>query len=189
MEKITVIPSEVRGLGNIVSPKTSIDFLGYNHKVTSNTDTDYGTVYNGSYHTGSHLTVTAPLAITSSTSSFTVTATLKNNSNTAITNATVYIEVNGVVTSATTNSNGVKAFTVTTDGSSVYDIRVYYPGSSNYAGCSRRWVVTILGSVNSVEVFSENSITQTNDCTVLAGRVLDSDGNPVRGVTVNFYKE
>lgn len=42
VEKIIVNPNEVRGLGDIVSPKSDTDFIEYASSVTEGTDTVYG---------------------------------------------------------------------------------------------------------------------------------------------------
>ena len=42
VEKIIVNPNEVRGLGDIVSPKSDTDFIEYASNVTEGTDTVYG---------------------------------------------------------------------------------------------------------------------------------------------------
>ena len=46
VEKIIVNPSEVRGLGDIVSSKGVNDFTKYHTKLTTTTDTVHGTTQN-----------------------------------------------------------------------------------------------------------------------------------------------
>ena len=53
MERVIVTPGDVRGLGNIVSPKIVNDFGEYQANVSSSTATVNGesmTVYNSSYY-------------------------------------------------------------------------------------------------------------------------------------------
>lgn len=46
VEKITITPNMVRGLGDIISPKTLSDFNKHNSKLTTTTDTVNGTTQN-----------------------------------------------------------------------------------------------------------------------------------------------
>ena len=63
MDKITVIPENVRGLGNIVSPKINADLVGYGVKLTSSTDSTYGTVFNMGYYTRTVMSLDMPHGI------------------------------------------------------------------------------------------------------------------------------
>ena len=76
VEKIIVNPNEIRGYGNIISPKTSTDFTpSTDYKVVQSTDTVYGTettvygiesVYTVSFDSESYTTSTGvvPLTVT-----------------------------------------------------------------------------------------------------------------------------
>ena len=185
MEKLIINPSEVRGLGDIVSPKTSSDFVGYNAYVTSSTDSNYGTVYTSTQSTNyiTHMELTFPRSISSSDTSFNVTIKLYDEDDVPVTTP-ISLDVNGVVYTGTSWS----AITVTCDGSSEYYLRAVHVGGANITGASAIGVVYVNDSVDSVEVFSEKSILQSGQTSVLASRVL-KDGKPVKGVEVCFYKE
>ena len=190
MDKITVIPENVRGLGNIVSHKTSRDFVGYDNLITSSTDSTYGTVYTSSYKAGANFIVTNnnPF-IDSSATSFTVSAVLKNGNN-VMTSVSVSIWVNDTRYVRTTDNNGQVSLTPSVDGSDYYFIKFIYEGDSSVAGgCFSITYVYVISDVESVECFSEKSVLQSGQTSVLASRVLDSDGKPVKGVEVSFYKE
>ena len=78
VEKITITPTEVRGLGNILSPKNSSDFSPYISHINQTTDTINGvttTVYELTYGTTS-LLLTVTESYVASGSSVTLTATL-----------------------------------------------------------------------------------------------------------------
>ena len=195
MEKIIVKPEEVRALGNIVSPKTLSDFKEYDSKVTTGTDTDYGTIYALGGFAGSRLTVTPSRYITPSGTSFSISVTLKNNSNTAITSATVKCNVNDdTVLTATTNSSGVATFTVplVTDVCE-YDLWFTYDGSNSVCGCFIGYHVRTGSSDRDLDLISENEIIQTGDVNYLMATLSSTDcnGEPcgVPGQTVYFFEE
>ena len=162
MDKVSVNPGKVRCLGNIVSPKTASDFGTLNGTIASSTDTVNSqsmTVYSTDYLVGSSITLSYTKLIGEDTASFTVSATLKNNSNSAINGATVYFDCNGTVTNATTNSSGVASFTVTTDGSNEYRFRAYYTGTGSLAGSSAYGQVFAL-EVTHVTLYSTGQVLQ-----------------------------
>ena len=78
VEKITITPTEVRGLGNILSPKNSSDFSQYISHINQTTDTINGvttTVYELTYGTTS-LLLTVTESYVASGNTVTLTATL-----------------------------------------------------------------------------------------------------------------
>ena len=189
MDKVSVNPGKVRCLGNIVSPKTASDFGTLNGTIASSTDTVNSqsmTVYSTDYLVGSSITLSYTKLIGEDTASFTVSATLKNNSNSAINGATVYFDCNGTVTNATTNSSGVASFTVTTDGSTEYHFRAYYDGTVSLAGSTAMGTVYCL-TPSSLDIMGDKTIMQTGETLHLFSTVLDEDGNGVPGVHVEFY--
>ena len=200
VEKIVIIPEEVRGLGDIVSPKSASDFLCYSSKVTSSTDTDYGTVYTGEYKAGSSITVTSiPVHISSDASSITVTGSLKDSSNNAISGATIKYRINDVGVATTTNNSGAFTFTVNIGDpsdhviapSDVYLVNIWYEGSSTVGGCfiTKKIYST---TVESVRLVSDKDLTQTGD-TVNLFALVDNEGMngeilTVLSQNVNFLK-
>ena len=189
MNRVIVNPRDVRGLGDVVSPKSTRDFCDYNCITVSSTDSVYGTVYTDSYRAGSSLSVSADTVIGSATESFTVSATLKDHSDVVISGATVHFVVNDVDTTATTNGSGVASLTVTCDGSSVYRVKVYYIGSSNDGGCfASATVFTIdVGNVD-LDLFVEKSVIQTGEHDNLIA-ILSDGSRGVPNQTVYFYEE
>ncbi len=181
MDKVIVNPSEVRGLGDIVSPKSLSDYIG--GEVSSVGDG----VFELEYLDGSFLTLTVPATISGDDTSFSVSATLKDSSDTAISSATVYCDVNGTVLTGTTNSNGVVSFTVNTDGSSRYDVKVYYTGTSTVAGTVRQCIVRVSDAeLTEIGLVTDKSVIQSGDTVHFISQVTGT--GDLSGVTVEFYK-
>ena len=187
MERVIVNPREVRGLGDVVSPKSVSDFVGYNAYMTSSTDSTYGTVYNSVKSTNYilRMELECPDSISSEDTSFSVRVRMYTQGE-AVFNSYVYLEVNGTVYN---QQSSASSFTVSCDGSSEYFLRAWYVGDASHSGCSASKIVYVNEDVESVEVFSEKSVLQSGQTSVLASRVLDEDGKPVKGVEVSFYKE
>lgn len=190
VEKFIVNPSEVRGLGDVVSPKSTHDFLDYNGIVTISTDSDYGTVFTESYRSGASLVLENSRSIGSGVGSFTVKATLKNSSNTAISGVTVHLVVNGNDVTGTTNNNGVVNFTVSrVSGVRKYSLTAYYIGDSNNGGCFATSSVFVNGDLEEFTLLSDKPIIQVgDDCNVFA-TLLDEDGEGLAMQEVMFYQE
>ena len=187
MDRVSVNPLKVRCLGNVVSPKTVSDFGTLNGTVSSSSDTVNNqtmTVYSTDYLVGSSISLDVGGVIGSDVDEFLVYATLKNNSNSAVSSATVYCVVNGVSASATTDTNGVATFTVTTDGSDEYRIRCYYEGTVSLAGSSAYKVVSV-AELSMIELLGTATIIETDETLDLFARVTDA----VAGVPVSFYLE
>ena len=201
VEKKVIIPEEVRGLGDIVSPKSASDFLCYSSKVTSSTDTNYGTVYTESYTAGSSITLTGfSNVIPSDSSSITVTGSLKDSSNNAISSATIKYRVNDVGVATTTDNNGAFTFTVNIGDpsdhviapSTSYEIRIWYEGSSTVGGCFLNTKAYAIDP-DSLCLVSDKKIIQTGDYAELVARLTGTNytGETVGipGQTVYFYEE
>lgn len=189
MDRVTVNPKLVRGLGDVVSPKSSNDFFDYNSITVSSTDSTYGTVYTDSYRAGAKLVLDNVRIISSGTESFSVSATLKDHSDAVISGATVHFVVNDSDTTVTTNGSGVASLTVSCDGSSVYRIKVYYIGNSNDGGCFANSSVSVVGSVDELELIASKNVIQTGDTSEFVATLLDGEGNGVPYQVVSFYEE
>ena len=192
MEKLIINPSEVRGLGDIVSPKTASDFDKYNSTLSESTDTNLGKVFTESYLAGSSLSMSVDSIIDTTASSFTVELTLRNSSEAIISGATVSLDVNGVSTSQTTNASGKASFTVSTDGSSVYQLKGVYEGSSIRAGCFVKGKVYVVDPTG-LSLICDKSIMQSDDKLSLLGQLtgtnIDGETVGVPNQTVSFYEE
>lgn len=186
-EKIIVSPLRVRGLGDVVSPKSTQDFSPYGCTVASSTDASLGTVFTDSYLAKSTLSLEYDRLIDSEAESFTVKATLKDSSGSAISSASVYLAVNdGEPTSATTNSSGVASFTVTTTGADEYDFKVYYSGTGSVCGSFAYGIVRV-GSVSDLELYGNKSIIETGDKVGLWAKLVGTGA--LKGAIVKFYEQ
>ena len=186
-EKIIVSPQRVRCLGDVVSPKEVSDFDKVSCTLSSSSDTVYGTVYSESYLAGSTLSLVYDGLIGSGTESFTVSATLKNASGTAISGASVYLVVNdGEPTSATTNSSGGASFTVSTSDVTDYRFRVYYTGTSSICGSTAYGHVCV-GDVTGLELHGNKSVIQTDESVGLWAKLVGTGA--LKGAVVKFYEQ
>lgn len=187
-EKIIVSPVRVRALGDVVSPKSSQDFVPYGCTVSSSTDSTYGTVFTEAYLAKSTLSLVYDRWISSETESFTISATLKNSSGSAISSASVYLVVNdGEAVSATTNSSGVATFTVTTSTDvSDYRFRVYYTGTGSICGSTVYGHVCV-GDVTGLELHGNKSVIQTDESVGLWASLTGA--GCLKGVPVSFYEQ
>ena len=199
VEKVTVNPKEVRCLGNIVSPKTLQDYNKYYCKITSGQDTingDARTVYTSEYLTGSKLTLTAPHLVSIGAASFTVEATLKNNSNTAIASASLSCIVNDTITlTGTTNNSGSATFTVPVEEDvGDYHIRVIYEGTNSVSGCFLNTKV-IVADLDELILITNKDIDITGNAediyliATLTGMDSNDEVYPVPFQTISFYEE
>ena len=117
VEKIIVNPSEVRGLGDIISPKSTSDFTLYGSTLSSSTDTVYGASSSvfvlESDSTHSYSLSFGSASYTATGGACTVSVTLTDNS-TPVENATITVTGGtGGTGSGTTNSSGVATINVT----------------------------------------------------------------------------
>ena len=199
MEKIIVEPREVRGLGDIVSPKSVSDFLVHNGAVYSGSDSDYGTVYTETYKAGSRMVVddnywkidTCPIT------SFTVWVRLEKMDETRISGEIVSCTVNNdTVLTATTSSLGIASFTIpVVDGVVEYTCNFMYAGSSSVAGCFAGGTYRVGKSMDywELDLIGESSIIQSGDRDVLlatlTGEDCSGDRMGVRGQVVYFFEE
>ena len=186
-EKIIVSPQRVRCLGDVVDPKSVSDFDRVACTLASSTDASYGTVYSESFLAGSSLDLVYDGLIGSETESFTISATLKNASGTAISGASVYLVVNdGEPTSATTNSSGGASFTVSTSDVTDYRFRVYYTGTSSICGSTAYGHVCV-GDVTGLELHGNKSVIQTDESVGLWAKLVGTGA--LKGAVVKFYEQ
>ena len=187
-EKIIVSPERVRAYGDVVSPKSSQDFVPYGCTVSSSTDSTYGTVFTEAYLAKSTLSLVYDRWISSETESFTISATLKNSSGSAISSASVFLVVNdGSPVSATTNSSGVATFTVSTSTDvSDYRFRVYYTGTGSVCGSTVYGHVCV-GDVTGLELHGNKSVIQTDESVGLWASLTGA--GCLKGVPVSFYEQ
>ena len=196
MERVIVNPGNVRGLGNIVSPKTLTDFSVCNGKLASSTESVNNvdmTVYTSSYLAGSSLSLSYTNLIATTDTSFTISVALKDNTDSAVNGATVYLLVNDASpVSATTNSSGVATFSVDSDGSSKYNLKCYYDGSVSLGGSVAFGIVYCVDVEELTLIASKNNIQITDtDCLIatLTGTNLDSEPVRIKGQLIEIFEE
>ena len=189
MERIVVNPLSVRGLGDVVSSKSLDDYVKCGMSLSQGSDSSLGTVFTGSYLAPAKLTLSVDRYISSSTESFTVSATLKNSSDTAISGESVYLDVNGAVMSATTDGSGVVSFTVDTDGSHEYVLKCFYRGTVANGGVFVGSSVVVVGTPTTLELNCTKDIIQSGENMGVWAKLTDDNDEGVPYATVNFYEE
>ena len=124
MDRITVQPREVRGLGDILSPKSASDFEEYLGTLTSSTDTVNGasmTVYTLAYASNvASVSLTSNKSILSyaDSESATLSATVLDSDSEPLENVTVeFFKGSTSLGTADTNSSGVATKTYASAGS------------------------------------------------------------------------
>ena len=199
-EKILVVPGDVRGLGNIVSPKTLSDFDVNDSVLTSSSDTvdeKTLTVYNLGYHGGAYFTVTSGhfVVYSDSLTSISLTAVLKKHSDdSAITSSSVSCIVNnGSTLTGTTNSSGSVTFSIPYNGAvNIFDIKLKYAGTNSIGGCTSYFKV-IVGTPTGISLIGSKSIIETDKTSILiatmTGTIGETENVPLPYQTVNFYEE
>ena len=199
MEKISVNPLSVRGLGDIVSPKLLSDFDVFDSVLSSGTDSVNGvemTVFTESFRSGSVLVKSGDgfILYTPDLVSMPVIVTLKNKSGTVISGASVKCIVNDETTlSATTDSSGVASFTIPfVEGVSQYRLRFKYEGTSSVGGCSVYGYIFV-GVPTDLILNGSSEIIQSGDevnlVATLHGTDVNGESVPIPSVIVMFYEE
>jgi len=196
MDKIVFKPGDVRGGGNIIAPaKVLRDFQRYNCKLalsSTSIDNQPVNVFTESYLVGSYFNVSYSEWLPLDTVEFTLAVTLKHNSGSVITGASVSCTVNeDTVLTGTTDGSGKVSFTVPCTDYYVYTCRLEYKGNNNVAGCVRSFVVRI-GEINHVDLISEDAYTATGEVEWLMATVTGQDGDggiiPASYYPVTFYE-
>ena len=188
MDKIIVNPEEVRALGDIVSPKTSSDFLGYSAKITTSTDSDLGTVYTSQYLTGTVMELDIPSFISEDTASILVTLTLTTTDGTWVLDD-VQVYVNDWYVPQHTGNDGTATINFSTRSHPAVDgkwiIRCTYAGTNSRAGCTAHGVIHI-GEVTSLSLTGDKSVIQSSDT---VNFVADVTGENTNGSVIEFVRE
>ena len=201
VDKITVNPSEVRGAGDIVSPKTSSDFSFYHSYIQSSTQSVNDapmTVYQmfkwGNYNLV--LDFDKFVAYSGSVTSFPVEVTLKNQYGNAVVGATLTCTVNGnTVLSGVTNSRGMVTFNVPVTYDGVYNCTVKYSvqtsTSGGVSGIRKSFEVYVV-ELNNIRLRASVNPVGIGDTSVLlcnAEYVMDNKTFPAPFVPISFYEE
>ena len=201
VDKITVNPSEVRGAGDIVSPKTSSDFSFYNSYIQSSTQSVNDapmTVYQmfkwGNYNLV--LDFDKFVAYSEELTSFPVEVTLKNQNDKAVVGATLTCTVNGnTVLSGVTNSRGMVTFNVPVTHDGFYDCTVKYSvqtsTSGGVSGVTKSFEVYVV-ELNNIRLRASLNPVGIGDTSVLlcnAEYVMENKTFPAPFVPISFYEE
>ena len=199
VDKITINPLDVRGAGDIVSPKTAYDFGFYNSYVNQTTALVNGvpmTVFNMGSRSQESLELDFDKFVnyTEDLNSFPLRATLKNSNGNPLVGKRLTCTVNGVdVYSANTNSRGQVVFNVPVKYSGGYYCTVQYitQTGSNVGGATRS-VKVFVGELNSITLNASQNPVGTGDLSALVCNVdclIDDERVPAPNVPVNFYEE
>ena len=196
MDRVVVNPEDVRGLGNIVSPKSTGDFSVSDSVISSASDSTYGTLYSLGYLTGSYLVYGGSRWVTPSDTTFSVSVTLKKHSDdSVIGSASVSCLVNETTTlTATTNSSGVASFNIpVSDYVCSYKLLFKYAGTNSIAGCFVGALVHTGSDSFDLDLVADKSIIQTTENSILVASVTGTDCNGetvgVAGQTVYFFEK
>ena len=185
VEKIIITPEKVRAYGNVVSPHTLNDYETYNSSLSEGTATINNrtmTVYTGTYEPP---TINVTLSASSNTvnigASITLTATVTDEDDEPMENATVTFKVDGsTIDTASTNSSGVAtlSYTCNTAGSLSFTASV---GSSTSTAATV--TVNKLSTSTSLSTSGNNVLVGTS---VTLTATVTSSSTPIEGLTVTF---
>ncbi|MBR3140446.1 MAG: hypothetical protein IKF11_06230 [Methanobrevibacter sp.] len=155
MEKIIVNPEKVRGLGNILFPKSLEDFETYLSKLTSATE-DINDVSNNTYVLNSFLSTQIILDAPEwcpfvNNGNIEVNFSVKGG-NRLVKNAAVKVYVNDVFQSSyDSESSGTGSFNVVmSNNTRIYGIKAKYNGTTNYG--ESETTITIIAGCSSIEL-------------------------------------
>ena len=200
MDKVSFNPRSIRGLGNIVSPKTVSDFGEYNSQIISATDTVNSktmTVYQSSYRKTEKLVLSYDgfMEYTEELLTFPVKATLYNtNGRYYVGKVLKCIVNNDTVLTGTTNSRGEVTFNIPVVDTGLYTFTVQYTVTNNnrVSGCDASGRVMV-GDLNSIRLLSEHEFIQSDETNelvcILEGIITENETIPVPDMLVSFYEE
>jgi hypothetical protein len=183
VSRIELIPSEVRGYGDIVSPKTLDDFELWNSTLEL-TDGVYTLMYNSL-----SITLTAEQVDITYGESAVLTATVLNGDAPVIGETVTLYESGNVVETSETDSDGEATFTVAglSIGSYEFNAIVGIVESNTVTVTVNAPIITYDG----VELSSDKSILSyyNNESATLSAQLMDgTDLAYVEGVTIEFFK-
>ena len=186
VERITVNPEGIRGLGNIVNKHDTDDYITYNCSI------EEGTAIIGGVETEVYEMDTESSAITVSLSAsatnvtvgtiVTLTATVLNES-TPVANADVDFRLGTtVIATSTTNSNGVATYDYTTD--TIGTVSMY---ARSHNVLSTGVDITAIKHTTTTTMTTDHSTVLVLSDVLLTATVVDEDDNPLVHEEVWFY--
>ena len=185
VEKIIVSPESIRGLGNIVVPKTGADFEEYNCTMEVSDDTVNGedvTVY-----VLTPETTTISLVLSSNVSTVTaggnvILSVTVTEDEVPVSGQSVSFKLGGTeIGTGTTNSSGVATYTYTTTTGESLNF------SADYAGHSSNAVSVVVNKRSTSTSLSLGSASIIVGGSTSASATVTSSGSGVSGLTVTFY--
>ena len=185
VEKIIISPESIRGLGNIVMPKTGADFEEYNCTMEVGEDTVNGedvTVY-----VLTPETTTISLVLSSNVSTVTaggdvILSVTVTEDEVPVSGQSVSFKLGSTeLGTSTTNSSGVATYTYTTTGSGSLNF------SAVYAGHSSNGVSVVVNKRSTSTSLSLGSASIVVGSSTTATATVTSSSSGVSGLTVTFY--
>ncbi|SEK59249.1 hypothetical protein SAMN05216439_1182 [Methanobrevibacter gottschalkii] len=199
MDKLIVDVGKIRGLGNIVPPKSPSDFDLLASTITSSIEVinqENVNVFSLNYLNGSRLIITSGTwtEYAPNMSNFTVNCKLVYHTDNVIYSAPVTCTLpNGTVLNDTTDNDGNVSFTIPiTPEISVYPLKIKYEGNTNVSSYTT-YATIRLGNIQGLELNSDKSIISKSENTILTatltGTNILGEHIGVKGQIVNFYEE
>ena len=187
MDKISVFPEKIRGGGNILSPKDTTDFELVDASLTKSTIV-IDDVIRDIFYLQSAVLGAVTLTVSSSSvligGSVTLTATVLDRNQSAVSGASVVFKVNGVqVGTQTTNSSGVATYSYTTD--TVGSLTVAAECENYSTGVN---YLTVNKHVSAITMAIMDSSIAIGESFELAG-TFKIDGTGTSGVHVEVYRD
>ena len=177
VQRVTVSPSEVRGYGDIVSPKTTEDFTEYMCSVTES-DGVYTMAYDD---TGSYLRLSANPTSLQYLAPCYLYATLKVDGALAVGETVSFYEGETLLGTGETDSSGIATLSKSTFTVGTHTVKAVYAELESNAVS-----VTVVKATTSVSLSSDKSIVFPEESFTLSGTVSRS-GLLLSDVDVKIY--
>lgn len=199
MDKLIVDVGKIRGLGNIVSPKSSSDFEIRSSKITSSNEIinqENTQVFLLNYLNGSKLNMVNNnwIEYSSDMTSFIVTCKLLYHTGNVIYSAPVTCTINDTtILNGTTDNMGLVNFTIPLQPSvSTYKLKITYNGNSNVAAYTLYTIVRV-GNITGLNLTSNKNTIQAGDTCYLLATLTGTNTNgeiiPIQGQKISIYEE
>jgi len=197
MDRLILVPENVRCLGNIVSPTTASDFMVDSGMVSTSSDTIDGNhlpVYSLTKKTHTYLVFLSDDWVTPVDGEFSVSVALRAGTSPVIGQSTIKCIVNeGTVLTSVTGDQAVASFTITAEENvCVYHLRFIYESSNQ--GCFLDYTVfTGDAEFDDLTLQLNEDITQSGDSVKFLASLTGVDCNgeivSVPNHTVYFFEE
>ncbi|MGL4670435.1 MAG: hypothetical protein ACRCVG_07600 [Methanobacteriaceae archaeon] len=115
-----------------------------------------------------------------------ITGILLDENGNFIPNVNITININGIVTVATTNSTGGFKYEYIVTNSDIINVRIDYGGNDIYNPTTNITSFNGLKLNTTIEIDTINN-SKYNNTTVISGRLIDEDGNPIANALIELY--